>query len=178
MQSVHPQFSFGGSSHPCHKAHLWPSMLSVEEKRQPAFICVHLRLWLPKACICGSLHFRDSLPIHLRTLHHVLRSKSPHPMRPLLRKAGAGDRPGASDSFEYPELLLADPLAYCERLGTGLIGWSFAGSTSAPCTRSSFPDRIRMGRDIHTSARSRGKCPEVSPCQRRPSWRSGAWWYP
>lgn len=34
-----------------------------------------------------------------------------HPVRPLLGKAGAGNSPAASDVFEYPELLLADPLA-------------------------------------------------------------------
>jgi putative SOS response-associated peptidase YedK len=33
-----------------------------------------------------------------------------HPVRPLLGKAGSGNAPGASDRFEYPELLLADPL--------------------------------------------------------------------
>ena len=34
-----------------------------------------------------------------------------YPVRPLLGKAGAGNSPAASDVFEYPELLLADPLA-------------------------------------------------------------------
>ena len=34
-----------------------------------------------------------------------------YPVRPLLGKAGAGNSPTASVAFEYPELLLADPLA-------------------------------------------------------------------
>lgn len=34
-----------------------------------------------------------------------------YPVAPLLGKAGTGNRPGASEPFEYLELLLADPLA-------------------------------------------------------------------
>lgn len=34
-----------------------------------------------------------------------------YPVRPLLGKEGTGNAEGASDAFEYPELLLADPLA-------------------------------------------------------------------
>lgn len=34
-----------------------------------------------------------------------------HPVRPLLGKEGTGNAEGASDPFEYPELVLADPLA-------------------------------------------------------------------
>ncbi|QQR87392.1 MAG: SOS response-associated peptidase [Flavobacteriales bacterium] len=34
-----------------------------------------------------------------------------HPVRPLLGKDGAGNSAAASEPFEYPELLLADPLA-------------------------------------------------------------------
>ncbi len=34
-----------------------------------------------------------------------------HAVRPLLGKNGTGNAPNASDTFEYPELLLADPLA-------------------------------------------------------------------
>ena len=34
-----------------------------------------------------------------------------HPVKPLLGKEGAGNAEGASDPHEYPELLLADPLA-------------------------------------------------------------------
>ncbi len=33
-----------------------------------------------------------------------------HPVKPLLGKEGTGNAPGASDPFDYPELLLADPL--------------------------------------------------------------------
>ncbi len=33
-----------------------------------------------------------------------------HPVAPLLGKGGSGNSPHASDPFEYPELLLADPL--------------------------------------------------------------------
>ncbi len=33
-----------------------------------------------------------------------------YPVRPLLGKEGIGNAEGASDAFEYPELLLADPL--------------------------------------------------------------------
>jgi putative SOS response-associated peptidase YedK len=34
-----------------------------------------------------------------------------HPVRTLLGKDGVGNSEGASDAFEYPELILADPLA-------------------------------------------------------------------
>ena len=34
-----------------------------------------------------------------------------YPVKPLLGKEGTGNAEGASDAFEYPELLLADPLA-------------------------------------------------------------------
>lgn len=34
-----------------------------------------------------------------------------HPVKPLLGKDGIGNAAGASDAYEYPELLLADPLA-------------------------------------------------------------------
>lgn len=35
---------------------------------------------------------------------------SAHPVKHLLGKGGVGNSPGASDAYEYPELVLADPL--------------------------------------------------------------------
>ncbi|MBK8341696.1 MAG: SOS response-associated peptidase [Flavobacteriales bacterium] len=53
----------------------------------------------------------DELAIKSLIKPYPADAMSAHPVRPLLGKEGTGNAEGASDAFEYPELLLADPLA-------------------------------------------------------------------